>query len=114
MPKPRYKRPDADLVRHSLEMAAKHAHFVNPRLVSLDTTRIVPREVVMIENDHVRLMQEAPETVPPIVVAPWGDVHVVVDGHHRLAASLEAGLEDIWAVKVDLKKLKNLVWPSWY
>lgn len=112
--KPRYPRPSNDLADQSVRMASKFASFKGPRFVILSTERIVPRETILLEGDLVDLMKEAPEAVPPIVVARWGDVHVVVDGHHRLAGSLEAGLDSIWAIEVDLKKLKNFEWPAWY
>ncbi len=113
-PKPKYPRPTRNLLDQAVRMASKFASFDDPRLVILATSRIVPRETILLEGELVDLMREAPETVPPIVVAPWGDVHVVVDGHHRLAGSLEAGLDSIWAVEVDLEKLKNFEWQAWY
>lgn len=112
--KPKYPRPADELIDRSIQNALKHASFTNPRIVILNPGRIVPREIVLLDEDLTTLMREEPETVPPIVVAPWGDVHVVVDGHHRLAGSLEAQLKAIWAIEVDLKKLKNFVWPQWY
>lgn len=70
--------------------------------------------MILLDEDLTDLMRKEPETVPPIVVAPWGDVDVVVDGHHRLAGSVEAGLKAIWAIEVDLVKLGHFEWPAWY
>lgn len=114
MAKPEYKEPSDEMVERSLDAAARFASFRHPEVVPLETRRIVPRENIVLEGDLVELMRNSPETVPPVVVAPWGDVHVVVDGHHRLAAAMEAGHKRIWAVEVDLVKLKNLEWPAWY
>jgi hypothetical protein len=102
------------LIEESLKKAQRFASFAEPRLVVLNPKRIVPREMIVLDEGLTDLMRNAPETVPPIVVAPWGDVHVVVDGHHRLAGSLEAELRSIWAIEVDLVKLGHLVWPEWY
>jgi len=110
---PGYEPPGRELVRKSLDMAERHATIKSPRLISVETRRIVPREMILLEKELIDLMSDAPETVPPIVIAPWGDVHVVVDGHHRLAAALEAGHGWIWAVEAPLVKLKTLEWPAW-
>jgi len=114
MAKPKYPRPNDELIDESIQGASRFASFSDPRIVVLSMERIVPREMIVLDDDLVDLMREAPETVPPIVVAPWGDVHVVVDGHHRLAGSFEARLDPIWAIEVNLKKLKHLAWPAWY
>lgn len=114
MAKPKYPRPNEDLIDESIWSASRFAAFSNPHIIALPVERIVPREMIVLDDVLVDLMRKAPETVPPIVVAPWGDVHVVVDGHHRLAGSFEAGLDPIWAIEVNLKKLKNLAWPEWY
>ena len=114
MRKPQYDKPHEELIDQSIGQASRYASFRRPRLVALETVRIVPREAIVLEPDLVDLQRETPEVVPPIVVAPWGDVHVVVDGHHRLAGALEAGHKVIWAVEVDLQKLKHLEWPGWY
>jgi hypothetical protein len=111
---PKYPRPSNELIEESLGKAQRFASFAEPRLVVLNPKRIVPREVIVLDDGLTELMRNAPETVPPIVVAPWGDVHVVVDGHHRLAGSLEAELKAIWALEVDLVKLGHLQWPQWY
>lgn len=114
MAKPRYEEPSREMVEHSLDAASRFASFRRPRLRALDIQRIVPREMIVLEPELVDLIRESPETVPPIVVAPWGDVHVVVDGHHRLAGSIEARHKSIWVIEVDLQKLKHLEWPAWY
>lgn len=102
------------MVEMAIKSASRFALFYNPRLKALETRRIAPREMIVLEEDLVELMKEVPETVPPIVVAPWGDIHIVVDGHHRLAGSIEAGLKSIWVIEVDLRSLKNFIWPEWY
>ncbi len=114
MSSPKYARPDQQQLRDSLSGTSKHATVARPRLIALDIKRIVPREQIILEDELVDAMLDAPEEIPPIVVAPWGDVHVVVDGHHRLAAALQAGLKWIWVIEVDLVKLKTLRWPEWY
>ena len=112
--KPAYGMPTRALMDASLDAASRFASFRNPRLIAVAVGRVVPREMIVLEDDMVDLMRKAPESVPPIVVAPWGDVHVVVDGHHRLAGSFEAGMKSVWAMEVDLVKLKHLAWPEWY
>ena len=114
MREPKYDPPAHALVEEGIELASRYASFRKPRLVALDTKRIVPREMIVLESDLTELMDEAPGSVPPIVVAPWGDVHVVVDGHHRLAGLIQAGHKSIWAIEADLVKLKHLVGPGWY
>jgi len=111
---PKYDQPSTELVDQAIQKASRFAEFSSPRLIVAETGRIVPRENVVLEEDLVVLMEAAPDSVPPIVIAPWGDVHVVVDGHHRLAAAWEAGHKSIWTIEVRLKRLKHLVWPEWY
>lgn len=111
---PSYPEPNHGLLLESLELAKKAASIRDSHLVSVQTKRIVPREQIILEPDLIELMKDAPETVPPIVIAPWGDVHVVVDGHHRLAAAIEAGHDYIWALEAPLLRLKNFEWPGWY
>lgn len=114
MREPKYDPPARDLVEEGLDLASRFATFKKPRLVAVDAKRLVPREMIVLESDLTELLREDPGGVPPIVVAPWGDVHVVVDGHHRLAGFIEAGHKSIWVIEADLVKLKHLVWPEWY
>lgn len=111
---PGYQPPGRELVRKALDMAERNATIKSPKLIAVETRRIIPREMIVLDQGLIDLMNDAPETVPPIVIAPWGDVHVVVDGHHRLAGAIEAGHAWIWAVEAPLVRLKTLVWPAWY
>lgn len=114
MKPPKYEPPSRVLIEQALKQASTFADVRKPRLIAAETKRIMPREMIVLEEDLVDLMKESPEEVPPIVVAPWGDVHIVVDGHHRLAGALEAGHKVIWVIEADLHKLKYADFPEWY
>lgn len=48
-----------------------------------------------LDADHVRALQEAPESWPPLLVVQRGSQYLLVDGFHRLAAAQNLGLDTV-------------------
>lgn len=48
-----------------------------------------------LDADHVRVLQEAPEGWPPLLVVQRGDLYLLIDGFHRLAAAQNLALDTV-------------------
>ncbi len=116
MTKMPYPRPSEDVVREAIRDARTWAWFRQWDLKIVPTDLIQPRQSAAINDDIVNAMQEAPETVPPIVLTPVGNLFMVVDGHHRLAGAVEAEMDRIWAVVVHDPRFppRDLRLLEWY
>lgn len=76
-----------------METSKKMKEPVTLSQIRLDSS-LQPR-VSGLDNDHVRILQETPETWPPLSVVKQGEQFLLVDGFHRYAAAQNLGLEEI-------------------
>jgi DNA-binding CsgD family transcriptional regulator len=66
--------------------------------MDLDRITIVPDlqpRVAGLDEEHMRALQEASESWPPLVVVQQGNAVVLVDGYHRYAAAQNLGLSRV-------------------
>ncbi len=98
-----YKRPYRKAIDEALELASEVAVLGDVVLIKAKTWEIEPREEVQGRSPSLmRRWKYAPRHVPPVVVYQRGDRYVVVDGHHRLKAAIDAGRENLWVLEATL------------
>jgi ParB-like chromosome segregation protein Spo0J len=61
-----------------------------------------------IDADHVRTLEETPESWPPLKVVRQGESYLLVDGYHRLEAAKNLELESIRVEVVDVTPAEDL------
>lgn len=61
--------------------------------ITIDLT-LQPR-VEGIDPDHVRALEDAPDSWPPLIVVEHGARYLLVDGYHRMAAAQNLGLATV-------------------
>jgi ParB-like nuclease domain len=78
---------------------------MNEPKLALDRIHVDPSlqpRVTGLDPEHVRTLESAAETWPPLVVVRQGGKLVLVDGFHRLAAAQNLGLADVPVEEVAL------------
>lgn len=65
------------------------------RFDSLDIDPDIQPRVGGLDADHVRALEENPESWPPLVVVARGSGYVLLDGFHRSAAAQNLGLASV-------------------
>jgi hypothetical protein len=74
---------------------------VNVKIEELTADPSLQPRISGIDADHVRALEETPESWPPLKVVQQDGTYLLVDGFHRLEAARNLGLESIRVEVVD-------------
>jgi len=76
-------------------------HDLDVRIEELVIDPSLQPRVGGLDADHVRALEETPESWPPLKMVRQDDRYLLVDGYHRLEAANNLGLESIRVEVVD-------------
>ena len=102
--------PDID---DGVEILVKNGLSTDVDVVEVDPRKIAAWQEVEDEQveeiaQSISLNRGWPEHLPLIVVGNTGDGYEVVDGNHRRAAAIQAGLKTIKVLAVDMESVEVL------